>query len=72
MGKPLDVDLRRRVVAAIESGMSTSAAARRFESARRLLVLGRGLSEPRAMFSPNRKVPVRAPFSIPMRFSFWG
>ncbi len=31
MGKPLDVDLRRRVVAAIEAGMSTSAAARRFE-----------------------------------------
>lgn len=31
MGKPLDIDLRRRVVAAIESGMSTGAAARRFE-----------------------------------------
>jgi transposase len=30
MGRPLDVDLRRRVVAAIESGMSTGAAARRF------------------------------------------
>lgn len=30
MGKPLDMDLRRRVVAAIEAGMSTDAAARRF------------------------------------------
>jgi transposase len=31
MGKPLDIDLRRRVVAVIESGMSTGAAARRFD-----------------------------------------
>lgn len=31
MGKPLDVDLRRRVVAAIEAGMSTGAAAERFD-----------------------------------------
>lgn len=31
MGKPLGIDLRRRVVAAIESGMSTAAAARRFD-----------------------------------------
>jgi transposase len=30
MGKPLDTDLRRRVVAAIEDGMSTGAAAERF------------------------------------------
>lgn len=30
MGRPLDIDLRRRVVAAIEAGMSTGAAARRF------------------------------------------
>ncbi len=30
MGKPLDTDLRRRVVAAIEGGMSTRAAAERF------------------------------------------
>jgi len=30
MGKPLDTDLRRRVVAAIEDGMPTAAAAERF------------------------------------------
>jgi transposase len=30
LGKPLDTDLRRRVVAAIEGGMSTGAAAERF------------------------------------------
>ena len=30
MGKPLDTDLRRRVVAAIEGGMSTRKAAKRF------------------------------------------
>lgn len=30
MGKPLSVDLRRRVVAAIEEGMSTGEAAKRF------------------------------------------
>ena len=30
MGKPLDLDLRRRVVAAIEAGMSTGEAAKRF------------------------------------------
>jgi len=30
MGRPLGIDLRRRVVAAIEAGMSTGAAARRF------------------------------------------
>jgi transposase len=30
MGKPLGVDLRRRVVAAIEAGMSTGDAAKRF------------------------------------------
>lgn len=30
MGRPLDVDLRRRVVSAIEAGMSTGAAAERF------------------------------------------
>lgn len=30
MGRPLDLDLRRRAVAAVESGLSTSQAARRF------------------------------------------
>lgn len=30
MGKPLDLDLRRRAVAAVESGLSTGQAARRF------------------------------------------
>lgn len=30
MGRPLDVDLRRRTVAAIEAGLSTAEAARRF------------------------------------------
>ena len=30
MGRPLDMDLRRRVVSAIEAGMSTSEAAARF------------------------------------------
>lgn len=30
MGRPLDIDLRRRVVRAIEAGMSTGEAARRF------------------------------------------
>jgi transposase len=30
MGKPLDMDLRRRAVAAVEEGLSTAQAARRF------------------------------------------
>ena len=30
MGRPLDVDLRRRAVAAVENGLSTGQAARRF------------------------------------------
>ena len=30
MGRPLDVDLRRRAVAAVETGLSTGQAARRF------------------------------------------
>ena len=67
MARAYSLDLRRRVVDAIEGGLSTREAARRFAIGIATAGAGAGSGGGRGMYGPAVRVSPRAPSSIRMR-----
>ena len=67
MGRPLDIDLRRRAVAAVESGFSTGQAAKRFSVSKAAVGAWVRLKRATGDVLPSRRGLASARCSIRMR-----